>query len=570
MMRTIKKFISLMLVTIVVVMMCFSITVRATVDSIWSGEFTILVNDVPFNPWGYSTDMAILYLCLFDMAYMLNGTSAQFDIRIPIDERWDFWIIRGESYTPTDTEFQPIPERFASRGTDGLIGWGQEYSGFEYYPEQTLLIGIDGADEPATTLAIRTIQDIDNTYFLVSDLAAILGFDSVITTDRWHPGNDHEDFVEGIDYKFTTETRNPLLLPVQSPEIADIMVRLSGQWVDREHFDNSTINESIVWPAELSISYHGINKPVTNSVAPIRPEWTVSLWEWERLWWYPVSMQTLENGLIELIVDQSKQAQPAWSATVEYSQEDFSHLPLRFQNYRIVVDPREKQIENITLYIGNTPHIMRRYDMWYTAARYTVEPADSGGIMFRYVFSRWDINRAEDINFRIYRSTAPIELGRSVRSTVFDELIVEIIHHQVGIALDDRIIFEFIDPIVEHGQVYYYSFWRIENDWHHNITPGNALYPFEVNIRVAVNDILGIPKTETAEPEIDICVVAPLDVSESKIPTSEELTYATDVESVENELSSSSRKNWIWITAISTTLVGLLVWFVFYRFFRKI
>ena len=569
-MRIIRKLIALTLVTIVV-LMCFPITVKATADSVWAGKFTILVDDVSFEPWGYSTDMAILYLCLFDMAYMLNGTSAQFDIRTPIDNRWDFWIIRGETYTPTGTEFQPIPWRFAARGSYGFIGWDRE-SGFDYYPEQTLIIGIDGTEKPVTSIAIRTIQDIDKPYFMVSDLAAILGFDYVITTDMWHPGRYHEDFVEGIDHILTTETRKPALLPVQSPELADILVRISGQWVDREHFYSPIINESVVWPAELSISYHGINKPMTESVAPIRPERTRSLWEWEWLWWYPVSMQTLENDLVALTVNQPEQAQPAWSIAfeLEYSQEDFLHLSPRFQNYRIVLGPGQDRIENITLYIGDTPHIMYRIGLWCGGSRYTVEPAEGGGIMIRYVFSRWDLQRTEDMDFRIYRSTFPIELMRSVRNTRFDELAIEPIHSQIGITPDDRIIFEFIDTTIEHGQIYYYSFWRRDNDWRHNITPGNMFYPFEVSIRVVVNELLGITEPEFAESETDVFEVVPfevvsIDAPETEISADAELYHAVDVDLYEGESSNTLNINWIWIAAAFAILAGVVVWIQLFR-----
>lgn len=565
-MKKFKKLITLTLMTIII-LTYFTITVRATVDSIWSGRFIILVNDEPFEAWGYSTDMAILYLDLFDMAYMLNGTSAQFDILTPVDERWDFWIARGNPYVSTGAEFQPIPERFATRADGGgLFGWDRE-SGFDYYPEQTLIIGIDGIDEPATTIAIRTIQDIDNTYFLVSDLAAILGFNSVITTDRWHPGSDHEDFVEGIDRIITTQTHAPALLPVQSPEMVDIMVRISGQWVDREHFYSPIINESIVWPAQLSISYHGINKPVTESVAPVRPEWTHSLWEWEWLWWYPVSMQTLENGLVELAVNQPEQAQPAWSATVEHSQEDFLRLVPRFQNYRIVVDPSEKQIENIMLYIGDTLHVMRRRELWDSAARYTVEAADGGGIIIRYVFNRWDFDRAENMDFRIYRSAVPIELNRHVHRTDFDGLAMELIYNQIGIAPDDRIIFEFIDQTAEQGQVYYYSLWRMGDDWNENITPGNE--PPVGNIRVVVDETPGIAEAETAESDIDYFRADQPDAVETEMSTKAESSYSTDAESNESEpLLNASNRRWLWVTALLIIFAGLSAWFIRNKFFR--
>ncbi|MCL2378265.1 MAG: hypothetical protein FWC77_03970 [Defluviitaleaceae bacterium] len=578
-MRKIQKLIISLLATILV-LICIPMTMRATVDGIWSGQFTIQVNGVSFELWGYSTDMAILYLCLYDMAYMLNGTSAQFNIRTPIDDRWDFWIVRGSPYTPTGTEFQPIPMRHATRADGGgLFSWSRD-TGFDYYPEQTLVIGIDGTDEPATSIAIRTIQDIDNTYFMVTDLAAILGFDSLITTENWHPGRYHDDFVEGIDRILTTETHSPAELPVQSPEFTDIMIRISGQWVDTQHFYSPIINEGIVWPPELSISYHGVSEPVTNSVAPVRPEWSRKLWEWEWLWWYPVSIKTLESGLVEITVNQPEQAQAAWSAAVEleYSQEDSLSLPPRFENYRIVVDPREGPIENIMLYINDTAHTMQRLNHWDTATRHTIEPVYGGiGIMFRYIFSRWDIVRGEDVDFRIYRASvpAPADIMRSMRNISFDEIGgMELIHHQIGIAPHDRILFEFTDTTVEYGQVYYYSFWQVGSDWRHSITPGSTFSPYSIFIRVDVNEVLGIPESgndepaaaepDTTEPNTEIYEAEPSDSTETDIQA--ESSSLANAEPSTGEPSNPSNNRWIWIPVSLIIIAGLTAWLMRRRF----
>ncbi|MCL2421907.1 MAG: hypothetical protein FWD03_08630 [Defluviitaleaceae bacterium] len=559
-MKRVINFIAVILVAITI-FIYFPTTVRATTDAVWSGQFTIMVDDETFEPWGYSTDMAILYLCLHDMAVMLRGTSAQFDIRTSSDDRWDFWIARGETYTPAGTEFQLIPERFATRADmGGLFGWDWEGSGFVNYPEQTLLIGIDGIDEPATTLAIRTIQDIDNTYFMVTDLAPILGFHSRITTDRWHPGSYHDDFVEGIDRILTTSSQTPIQLPVQSPEFADMMVRIAGHWVDRVHFDSSVIDESVVWPVEFSISYYGLNIPVTQSVAPVRPEWTRSLWEWEWLWWYPVSMEMLENGLVELTVSQPEQAQPAWNAIVEYSQEDFLNRPPQFYNHRIVVDPSADggSIDEIILYIGDTPHIMGRYQFgWDTWERYDVQPAPGGGVMLRYVLSRWALGGADDA-IRVYRSAEPVEQRGSVHASNFDSSAMELLLSQDGIDSSDRILFELIDDTAVSGGVYYYSLWRSGIDWYHNITPMGV-------IRVDVNEILGETEPEVLEtPESEAVEITLMDAEALDVFVGEVLSSVTYTEVEVVEGVPSVIAIWIWIL-ILLVFVVTAVWFVYRR-----
>ncbi|MCL2216368.1 MAG: hypothetical protein FWB91_05025 [Defluviitaleaceae bacterium] len=551
-MKRAKKIIAVVLMAIII---CFPTTVMATVDSVWSGQFTIRVNGQDFELWGYSTDMAIHYFCLRDMAYILNGTSAQFNIRPPKDDRWDFWIVRGEPFTPTGTEFQPIPERFATRADGaGLFGWDWEGSGFIRYPEQTLIVGIDGIDEPATTLAVRTIQDIDNTYFMASDLAAILGLHDTITTDRWHPGDFHENFIEGIDR--VLEIRQFAQLPIQSPELVDILIRISGHWVDTAHFYSPIIDESITWPVEISISYHGLNEPVTQSVAPFRPEWTRRIWEWEWLWWYPMSMRILENGLVELTVNQPERAQPAWSATVGYNQDEFLNRPPRFYNYRIIVDPREAQINSIVLYIGDRPHTMRRYRLgWYSGARYTVQPAEGGGIMLRYVLNRWAFGNFGDIELRVYRHHEPLELRSFVHYSEFDHHGMELMFVQQGIAPHDRIIFEFIDHTAEYGQVHYYSLWRIGDEWRENLTPGRE--PLWGNIRVDTTAILTpLEITEIIQPEI----IAPEIITPTPEP---EIEFPANSESSESQPSFFA-DNWIWLVPL--VLVAIIAIVVIFRF----
>ena len=469
--------------------------VRATTDGLYTRQIAIMVDDVLFNPWGYTTHMAIAHICLHDMAYMLRGTPSQFNIRTPIDDRWDFWIIRGEAYTPTGTEFSPIPSpRFATRSDGGgLFGW--EGNGFEAYPEQTLIIGIDGIYEPASSLAIRTVIDIDNTYFMLCDLAQILGLTHVITTEHWHPGSYHDNFVPGVDHMLTTHT--PQDLPIQCPTHVAVLMQVAGQWVDAQHFHSDIIDESIVWPAEIVISYHGVNKPMWNTLAPMPPEWTRSLWEWEFFWRYPVSVHPLENGLMEITVVQPAQARP-WHSTLEYTQGEFLSQPLDFYNYRIVVDP---QIDHtITLYIGDTAHQMIRYRRgWYPmyiAERYTALPSADGGIMLRYIWGRWGIDSRPNTAVKVYRASQPatthwLENVRDISGTQ--------LHRQVGIAPNDPIVFEFIDNTVQAGRVYYYSLWRMTAE-----ADGEGGYTYSHisligNMRVDVDAVLGKPEVATVQ-----------------------------------------------------------------------
>jgi len=341
--KRIKKCIVLMLVFIAAFTF-FPATVKATVDAIWSGQFAIQVNDEKFEVWGYSSAMSVLHLCLRDMAYMLRGTSAAFHIRRSVSESHQFWIVRGAEYTPTGYEFHAIPERFASRSDMGfLFGWEGEASGFLRYPEQTIVIGIDGEDYPETFFAIRTIGDIDNIFFLVSDLAYILGFESIITTDRWNPGRYHENFVEGIERIFLTETREAATLPFRDATLLHVLIRINGylrgHWVCETHFASDEINESVVWPAEIIFSNDGIGFPYLYSVAPGRPRWEEGF-ELQQNSFEPLSIRIRSDGMAVLYVD---------------------NLQSRFADYSIIVDPHLVSHDTITLYIGDNAHIMHWY-----------------------------------------------------------------------------------------------------------------------------------------------------------------------------------------------------------------
>ena len=88
---------------------------------------------------------------------------------------------RGGEYTPTGSEFQPIPEE--RHGWAPPFLFGDFYTGFYYWPMHTLIIGIDGVDEPETSVAVRVVRDEDNYYFRTHDLARLLGFDLRFTYD---------------------------------------------------------------------------------------------------------------------------------------------------------------------------------------------------------------------------------------------------------------------------------------------------------------------------------------------------------------------------------------------------
>ena len=531
----------------------FPTTVSATVDSIWSGQFTIQVNDDTFEAWGYSSDMAVLHLSLPDMAYMLRGTSAQFNIQHPASESHQFWVVRGANYTPTGGELQEIPERFVTRSDNGfLFGWEGEDSSFLSYPEQTIVIGIDGEDYPETFFAIRTITDIDNTFFLVSDLAYILGFESITTTDRWHWGRYHENFVEGIEGIFLTDTHEAPVLPLQDASLLHLLIRINGyfpgHWVCKTYFVSGEINESVVWPAEIILSNDSIGFPYRYSVAPGRPQWTEAI-ELQQNSFQPLSMRVRADGMAVLYVDDPQS---------------------RFADYLIVVDPHLDYHNTIRLYIRGNPHIMVWYRIGWTGLpdRYIVAPTEDGGIRLSYVLNRWAFHGHEEMDFMIFRAIEAIEFGRF--SDPLNDERLTLLHRQIGIDLSDPIIFEFVDNTVEHGYVYYYSLWRAIGDRFENMTPIN--HPPIGSIRVDVNYLFGLPavdetKLASVEDGVNTTIVPPAHMAETGVVMNSVSSAPPYLE--EPEQLSAPTNHFIWLIVFLIMLAVLLTLVLCRRFMRK-
>jgi len=154
-------------------------TVVSATSGFGSQKFTVILNDVndePFEIWGYDGDGPMPAFRLCDIAYILNGTSAQFDIRASSDSRWDFWIKRGASYTATGAEMLPIPEnRRALFGSYGFIH-GYDSPGFDTAPIRNIILGVDGIYTPDEFISFRVVKDIDDVYFPLHDLGYLLGF----------------------------------------------------------------------------------------------------------------------------------------------------------------------------------------------------------------------------------------------------------------------------------------------------------------------------------------------------------------------------------------------------------
>ena len=445
-----------------------------------SGIITVHVNGSIFELWGYEIDGSNgTHLRLQDIAYILNDTPAQFDIRTPYDNRWDFWIVRNEPFTPTGTELETSFEpRYMVIGSYGFAGG----YGFDGNPFQTIMLGVDGDTAPATTIAVTIIRDGDGGFFRLDDLAYLLGFSY---SQNWGMGGPIIRYVDNI---IITDPLMPAQISVKSPEFISLMLRLSGAWLDQAHFYSPVIDESVVWPVGFDLSQHGFANRIWTTTAPMRRIHQVMPWGT----WYPISMRYLENGLVELTIDQPEQSHRAWNLHTWRGMEEPLEGGARFYNHRIVVDTRQDEITEITYYIDDVSHTMVRHDWSRNAVRHYAEPYEGGGIRVRYVTNPGAF-ASNDADIRVYRSTTPmIDASHPTGELIF---------HQYGLDIYDRILFEFIDTTAEFGMVYYYTLWRTSffGSHFHVQTAG-----WRQAIRVNVNEILGEPEPLEYEEEPEV------------------------------------------------------------------
>jgi len=447
----------------VIFLLCFQLPLHATVGP-FAGAQRVYVDGKPFEVWGVFDDTTFSNFRLQDMAYMLNGTPAQFNIRKIDDDRFDYWIVRGEPYTPTGDELRPI-EGYRDEYMGGMLWFDGGFFGYA-------TIGVDGVDEPETAISLFVRGDEDSFYFPIMHLAFLLGFSMDWSRTGYFVHDFHDYYVENTDYVFSTEVNSPAILPTKSIEFLELMMHLSGHWVDNAHFVSPVIDESVVWPVELHFSPdgHGINNISWSTVAPMRP-WASERWQL----WYPLSIQYFEAEVVELTVTGA--ATSAWNSFLT------GYTPADYFPQRIIINTSGEYIDELIYYIGDVAYHMVRADGRHSNRRYYAEPAGDNGIRLLYVLGRNTFFFSSD-GFQIYRSQVQGEQGTSVFS-------------QAEISFDDRILFEFVDTTVERGNIYYYSLWRIDTWGGHNSI---QFADEQWQIRVDVNALLG--EEECVEVEI--------------------------------------------------------------------
>jgi hypothetical protein len=167
----------------------------------------------------------------------LNGTAAQFDIISPPDDSRDFWIKRGAPYRATSMELQPFDEwRRALFGSYGFLA-GENSPGFGQSPFQDTIIGFDGEDYPAFSIAVTAVSDIDDIYFSLFDLSYWLGF-SVEWT--WETGDNVNILTVPPSARTPSRHIRRDTFPVGSRQVIDYAHTLRVRTGAGNHYDTLT------------------------------------------------------------------------------------------------------------------------------------------------------------------------------------------------------------------------------------------------------------------------------------------------------------------------------------------
>jgi len=379
-------------------------------------QHVIYVNEQRFELWGYGFWDGYGNYRLRDIAYILNGTSAQFDIREPLGEHLHFWIERNVPYVPIGTELNYLYEEHRERRT---IGTFHAYA-VEHFPLQDVILSLDGLETPDANVVVtvltsfgfplnepQRLADLNQVYFDIKSFAGLLGFSS-----EFKPGALH--ITTGAEYLTDNIESQPL-------DILDISLRLTGHWVDRRFFDSVIINQEVAWPHEFEIglfglTYHPRFVDFQFTGVPLAAR-QPNVWQYSNQIFYPFIMGSLADGIMTISVDGLDRSISA----------DLSSMP----------------VNTLTYYVGGIPHEMVRLDPNRSPGRYHYEALEEGGILFTYIAdfqSFWGMPEY----IHIYRSTVQGYDGeRILTHAVIDE--------------NDRIFFEFTDPYAEPGKVYFYT-----------------------------------------------------------------------------------------------------------------
>jgi hypothetical protein len=439
--------------------------VYATPEGWIYGQQAMYVNGQRFDVWGYGYWDGYGNFRLRDIAYVLNGTSAQFNIRQPLGDNLHFWVERGAPYAPIGTELGYLYE---TQLEWRLLGGFHAYA-VEHFPLQQVIFSMDGAETPEVNAVVTVLTAfgfplhepgrlacLDRVYFDMEGLAGLLGFGLALGPEGLH-------ITTGAEY--VTENREP-----QPLELLDMLLRLTGHWVDRRFYESTVITQEVAWPHEFEIGLFGVTyQPrfvdFQFSGIPLAAR-QPNEWQQDRVF-HPLTMESFEGGtMVFQVYGLDRKIRAEWN-------------PLPFNT--------------LIYYVDGVPHEMVRLDPNRSPARYHHEALEEGGIRIAYIPDYQTLEANPDY-IHIYRSHVQGDEGERILTFA-------------PVDKNDRIFFEFTDPYAKPGTVYFYT---VKTQRHpqflYTVTfggePQTVVYtdPVQENETATPNDTPGTTESVTAEP----------------------------------------------------------------------
>ena len=391
----------------------------ATPDGWFYRPQIIYVNQQRFEVWGYLCSFREDYFRLRDIAYILNGTSAQFNIREPYGDNLHFWIERNVPYIPIGTELTYFYEEDSE--------WWRSLGGFhayatEHFPIQNVILSLDGAEAPdeSTVVAVLTpfgfplnylewLTDIYLVSFSLESLAGVLGFSVMTVYDDTAIGTTH--IITGDEY-FAD-------INAQSLEWLDMALRLTGHWVDRRFFDDNVITQDVAWPHEFNISIWGLTYAArfvdyAFTGVPLAAR-QPNVWDQDAKL-YPFILESFNDGTAIFALDGSD---------------------------RRIRAERSLPTNSLFYYFDGIPIEMVRLDPALNPGRYSFEVLECGGLRISYI-ADYQLFWHSHVYIHVYRSTEYGYEGERIFS------------HAIA-GMDERIFFEFIDQYPPAGVHLFYT-----------------------------------------------------------------------------------------------------------------
>jgi len=304
----------------------------------------------------------------------------------------------------------------------------------------------------------------------------VLGIYSSRLLHMWGEDTDAITLLAYIDSRLETQQ------PIEIYDLFSLLEHLAGHWVDARFYYSDIIDENVLNPLQRVFWPQGIAKPDFHSAISYNVSGGTGS---PGIPIYPLHLQMLQGGAIELTYDTTKQIY--WKnldgfTFWEYGWNEFNlHMA---DTHRIHINQSRTFITEITYFVDDVAYTLVRYNPLRDSSRYYAEPTDDG-IRLRFFAGQRGVP-LQISSISIYRSVLRGEKGNQISHIVNDE------HFDFSFFNTDFIV----DNDFEYGQTYYYSIW-IDSAWWYPEGLHPLTFGGEWQMRVDIDEVLGLSQNDT-------------------------------------------------------------------------